>query len=114
MTGSEEGADMDLTLKEVEGNYDSLSEVENNLHGAAAMEDEREEDSSAFLDQPARTPEEADRQLEILYQRQRAIDRRSVDPTCQCEYCVELRSRIDSVPLATFRGFQGLGFGFRA
>lgn len=102
---------MDLTLEEEEGNYNSLSEVENKLNGAAAMEDQQEEDSSAFLEQPPGTVEEADRQLEILYQRQRAIDRRSVDPTCQCEYCVELRSRIAiAIVIAIAYGIQGVGF----
>lgn len=92
-----------LVLEEEEGNYDSLSESQ----GAReeSMEDDVES-STSFMNRPARNREEAERQLETLYQQQRARDRLSMDPSCDCTYCDELRSEageIDGLVLAVSR-----------
>jgi hypothetical protein len=43
------------------------------------------EDEDALIARPARTQDEWERQLDILYQRQLAEDRKNCDPTCDCE-----------------------------
>lgn len=51
-----------------------------------------DEDEDALLARPARTQDEWERQLDILYRTQLAEDRKNCDPTCDCEVCQWCRS----------------------
>ena len=79
-------------LEEEEPNLDSLDEAAAaDEHGGGAGEDEEDEDD--LLARPARTQDEWEQQLDIMYERQLDEERQTVSHTCQCAYCVGLRQR---------------------
>ena len=70
---------------------DSLDEVPDvyggGREGGSGGGARADEDEDALIARPARTQDEWERQLDILYQRQLAEDRENCDPTCDCEVC---------------------------
>ena len=87
----------DGEIEEEPPNYKSLRQAPTESsdpeeQSCMSDEDEKKEDVQSFLDRPPETIEELDKQLDLLYAKQRERERKTVDPDCDCEYCVELRA----------------------
>ena len=79
-----------------EPNYDSLREESRKVDSSEGLRSGDREaawnDSEEILERHPRDLEDAERQLDILYQRQLDLEKRKMNPKCDCEYCLKLRA----------------------
>ena len=91
-----------------EPNYDSLREESRRVDSSEGLRSGDGEagwnDSEAILERHPRDMEDAERQLDLLYQRQLDLEKRKMNPKCDCEYCLKLRAHTPRAAAAVDAG----------
>ena len=91
-----------------EPNYDSLREESRKVDSSEGLRSGDREaawnDSEEILERHPRDLEDAERQLDILYQRQLDLEKRKMNPKCDCEYCLKLRAHTPRAAAAVDAG----------